>query len=145
VDLDLDFTLVADVPLPAQIDEAVLADVARRVLESECAEGPWEVAVALVDDARLQALHRDYMGIDSPTDIMTFPLGEPGGAVQGGDLVISLDQAVDQAEELGTTLTDEVEFLVVHGLLHLLGWRDETEAGRQAMLERQRELLGRVE
>ena len=144
MDLDLDFTLVSEVALPTRVEEAQLGQIARRVLESESAGGLWEVTVALVDDARLQALHRDYMGTDSPTDIMTFPLDEGPAAVHGGDLVISVDQAFAQAEDLGTTPEAEIEFLVVHGLLHLVGWRDETDAERQAMLERQRELQRQV-
>ena len=53
------------------------------VLSSE-GTGSWEITVALVDDARLQSLHRDFMGIDTPTDIMTFPADEPAGETQGG-------------------------------------------------------------
>ncbi len=103
--------------------------------------GNWEVTVILVDDERLQALHRDFMGIDAPTDIMTFPLAESGMEPFGGELVISVDHAATQADAWGLAPADEIRFLVIHGLLHLLGWRDDSAASRQSMLERQRTLL----
>ena len=90
---------------------------------------------------RLQALHRDFMGIDTPTDIMTFPTDDEGEGCRGGDLVISVDHARTQAGAWGMSPADEIRFLVVHGLLHLLGWRDDTDEERERMLERQQALL----
>src|SRR5215210_119631 len=111
------------------------------VLSSEGVTGPWEITVALVDDARLQSLHRDFMGIDTPTDIMTFPAGEPAADASGGELAISVDHAMTQAVEWGLSPGEEIAFLVVHGLLHLIGWRDDTDERRQSMLERQQDLI----
>ena len=81
------------------------------------------------------------MGIDAPTDIMTFPKNEPGGKLQGGELVISVDHAVTQAGAWGLSPDEEIAFLVIHGLLHLLGWRDDTDRQRRSMLARQQHLL----
>ena len=136
--LELSFALVAEVEMPG-VREDDLASLAASVLSAEGAAGAWDVTVALVDDARLQALHRDFMGVDEPTDIMTFPAGN--GAPGGGDLVISADHARTQSTAWGFTPEEEVRFLVVHGLLHLLGWRDEREEERERMLARQRDLL----
>jgi rRNA maturation RNase YbeY len=96
-----------------------------------------------VDDARLQSLHRDFMGIDTPTDIMTFPTDESAGEPQGGELAISVDHAKTQAVAWGLSPTEEIVFLVVHGLLHLCGWRDDTDERRQSMLDRQHDLFER--
>jgi probable rRNA maturation factor len=139
--LDVEFTLTAEAATFRGIDEEDLARLSRSVLEAENAAGSWDVTVALVDDARLQALHRDFMGIDSPTDIMTFPSDDGTGRTQGGDLAISVDHARTQAEAWGLTPEDEIRFLVIHGLLHLLGWRDDSDALRGAMLERQEALF----
>ena len=83
------------------------------------------------------------MGIDTPTDIMTFPADESSGETQGGELVISVDHALTQAVAWGFTPEEEIAFLVVHGLLHLCGWRDDTDEQRARMLERQHVLIDR--
>lgn len=139
--LAVDVSLVAEEPLPDAVDRDTLERLARFVLQREGAAGPWEITVALVGDAQLQALHRDYMGIDAPTDIMTFPLDGGGESPIGGDLVISLDHARSRSAEFGLSPAEEIRFLVAHGLLHLLGWRDETEDDRRRMLGRQQELI----
>ena len=139
--LALDFSFVAETTLPEPVDHARLEDLAAFVLRDEGAGGAWEITVALVDDARLQALHHQFMGIDSPTDIMTFPLVEGTGTPRGGDLVISVDHARARAAEFGFSPVEEIRFLTVHGLLHLLGWRDETAEQRRRMLARQQALI----
>ena len=133
--LDLSFSLVADAEVPPGVASDELESLAAFVLAAEGATGIWEITVALVDDARLQALHRDFMGIDTPTDIMTFPTDASAGEAQGGELAISVDHAMTQAAAWGHSPEEEIAFLVVHGLLHLLGWRDDTEEQRQRMLE----------
>ena len=137
---ELALTLVAEAEAATAPDEDELAALCRHVLAEQGAVGCWELAVALVGDARLQGLHREFMGIDTPTDIMTFPVADSDER-QGGDLVISLDHARMQAGAWGLTPADEIRFLVIHGLLHLLGWTDESELDRSRMLERQTALL----
>ena len=138
--LDLSFSLVEESEAPPGIPGDDLETLAAFVLSSEGARGFWEITVALVDDARLQSLHRDFMGIDTPTDIMTFPTDESAGETQGGELVISVDHAMTQAVGWGLSPGEEIAFLVVHGLLHLCGWRDDTGEQRARMLERQQVL-----
>ena len=139
--LELAFTLVTDAGVLTDVTEEALGSLAQRVLEAEGAAGCWEVTVAVVDDDRLQGLHRDFLGSDTPTDIMTFPSDEAGAACRGGELAISVDHARTQAAAWGMSPADEVRFLVVHGLLHLLGWRDDSGRERDLMLARQQELL----
>ncbi len=138
---DLSFSLVTEAEPPPGVAGDELETLAAFVLSSEGATGHWEITVALVDDARLQSLHREFMDIDTPTDIMTFPADESAGENQGGELAISVDHARTQAVEWGLSPGDEVAFLTVHGLLHLLGWRDDTNEQRQSMLERQHALI----
>jgi probable rRNA maturation factor len=141
--LEQRFSLVTEVDAPPDIAEDELAALAQSVLEAEGAVGQWDVTVALVGDDRLQALHRDFMGSDTPTDIMTFPSGEANEGCSGGELAISVDHARTQAGAWGLTPADEIRFLVVHGVLHLLGWRDETDEERVRMLARQQVLFDR--
>jgi rRNA maturation RNase YbeY len=140
--LDLSFSVVREAEAPPGVADDDLESLAVFVLSTEGATGSWQVTVALVDDARLQSLHREFMGIDTPTDVMTFPVDESPGEIQGGELVISVDHAVTQASAWGLSPDEEIAFLVVHGLLHLCGWRDDTDEQRQRMLDRQRELIG---
>ena len=99
------------------------------------------VTVVLTNDAQLRAQHHRFMGIDSETDVMTFPLGDDGGDAQGGDIVVSVERAAAQADDYGLSVAEEVRFLVVHGLLHLCGWNDHEEEERARMWDEQRRLL----
>ena len=83
-----------------------------------------EVHVILVSDARIAALHRKFMNIGGPTDVITF---------QHGEIFISVETALLQAAELRTPVEDELRLYIVHGLLHLHGFHDTTEVARAAM------------
>jgi len=96
-----------------------------------------ELSVVLTDDATIQALNRDYRGVDSPTDVLSFSQREGEGADPEdavlGDVVISLDTAQRQADERGHALAMEVRILLVHGFLHLLGFDHESPEDREKM------------
>jgi len=109
-----------------------------------------ELSVALVSDAEMQALNRDYRATDRPTDVLAFALREGEGAHLHddvlGDVVISLDTAVRQAAARGHAVAAEVRFLLAHGLLHLLGYDHErSPAEARRMFARQRALLRAIE
>ncbi|MBA2754134.1 MAG: rRNA maturation RNase YbeY [Chloroflexia bacterium] len=131
------------------IDPGEITRLVGETLGAEHSTGAWEVTVAIVPDDHLAALHAQFLGDPAPTDIMTFPREEldtaGDGSVQGGDLVISWDRAAEQAVEHGLTTEREVAFLIVHGLLHLCGWRDDTDAMREAMLARGSAILRSLE
>jgi rRNA maturation RNase YbeY len=135
---DIAVEVVVERPLPALGSAERLERLVRHALQAESVSGRWDVTVACVSDSELQRLHRDFMGTDEPTDVMTFPLGD---GQQGGDIVVSVDRAVEQGREHGLSAWEEVCFLTVHGVLHLCGWTDDTEELRQRMLDRQSELL----
>lgn len=106
-----------------------------------------DVSIALVDDAYIRVLNREYRGADQPTDVLAFPMGpadSAGGEPALGDIVISVERARDQARQFKHPLRREVALLAVHGLLHLLGYEDESEAGASAMWSRQKELLDKI-
>lgn len=146
--VSVDLQLASDVEVPEAASAAALTGLIRHVLDEEGARGEWSIAIQFTSDAEIQRMHRDFMGSDSPTDIMTFPYDGSDEAfpgviddVTGGDLVISVDRARENAESAGWPTGDELLFLVTHGVLHLLGWNDHTDAERDAMLTRQHELL----
>jgi len=101
--------------------------LARRLLEA-AGETDAELSIAYVDDAQIRELNRTYRGIDSPTDVLSFSQreGNPVGSDQTlGDIVVSLETAQKQAEKLGHSLDDEMDELLFHGFLHLLGYDHE--------------------
>ena len=92
-----------------------------------------DLSIVIVDDARIQALNRDFLGHDAPTDVLSFPADEPDpetGRRYLGDVVISFARAKEQAHELGHAVEAEMQLLVVHGVLHLLG-HDHAGAGEK--------------
>ncbi|MCO5217002.1 MAG: rRNA maturation RNase YbeY [Thermomicrobiales bacterium] len=116
------------------------------VLAAEEVDEPWLVGIQIVDDETMRTAHVEFMDIDEPTDIMTFPYADEeddlwGDSEVGGDLMISVDRAAENAIEAGWSTIDEMHFLIVHGLLHLLGWDDHTPEDRASMLAHQRELI----
>lgn len=116
------------------------------VLEFEGFERPAEISVTFVDNAEIQTLNAQYRGKDMPTDVLSFPLGEDGkydvdqdtGACLLGDIVISMEKAMEQAELYGHPLQREVAYLTVHSMLHLLGY-DHEQGGLAAVKMREKE------
>jgi probable rRNA maturation factor len=113
-----------------------------------------EISVLLVDNATIRELNRDYRAKDAPTDVLSFPLeeereDEAEPAVTGGpsarmlgDIVISVEKAVEQATEYGHSVERELAFLAIHGLLHLLGHDHEKgETAKQAMRAEEKRIL----
>jgi probable rRNA maturation factor len=90
------------------------------------------MTVALVSDRRIRTLNRTYRKKDTPTDVLSFPAGEPH---ELGDVVIAAGVARRQAREAGHPLQTEIRVLALHGLLHLLGYDHDSDAGRMARLE----------
>ncbi len=116
------------------------------VLVNENFEGSAEISVRFVNDEEIQRLNKEYRNIDRSTDVLSFPLGENGvydinndtGAKMLGDIVISIDHAIAQADMYGHSLEREVGFLTVHSMLHLLGY-DHEDGGLEAVRMREKE------
>ncbi len=104
-------------------------------------------AILLGDDAALQALNRQFRGLDKPTNVLSFPadaappLPAEAGPRSWGDVAIAFETARREAAEQGKSLADHLAHLVVHGLLHLLGHDHEVEAEAEAMEALEREIL----
>ena len=133
----------SEIPFP----EGLLERAARTTLEHEGETPDVELTIVLTNDARLQELNRDYLGINSPTDVLSFPASEldpETGARYIGDILISVARAERQAAAAGHALESEVQLLIVHGVLHLLG-HDHAEATEKArMWKAQAKVLERL-
>jgi probable rRNA maturation factor len=111
---------------------SMLEHAAQAVLELSAAADA-DMTIALVDDARIQGLNRDFLGHDAPTDVLSFPADETDPETARrylGDVVISFARASEQAVERGHAVQDELQLLVIHGVLHLLG-HDHAQVGER--------------
>ena len=100
---------------------------------------PGELSIAFVDDAAIADIHDRFMDDPSPTDVITFP-GNPE-MESAGEIIVSVDHARSRADELGEPFARELSLYLVHGWLHLAGYRDKTDAERGEMRAAEREAL----
>lgn len=119
-------SLLADLSAKARASAEVLTKASEK-----------EVSVAFVSEAVIRRLNRIYRGIDKPTDILTFA-GE-GNFL--GEILINYKLIKKQARESGVGARDELIFILAHGLLHLMGYKDNTEAGRIKMIKKGEEFI----
>ncbi|TAK61587.1 MAG: rRNA maturation RNase YbeY [Dehalococcoidia bacterium] len=133
----------------AGIDTLALERLASRALEEESVAPPAELSILLADDPTVHELNRTYRDTDAPTDVLSFaqgegePFAQPEGAARHlGDVAISVDTARRQAGEYGVALQDELAHLLVHGILHLLGYDHEQPDDAAAMRLQEERVLG---
>ena len=126
-----------------------LEKVAQRILnDSGCPDA--ELSIVIVDDEQIQQINRDYLQRDKPTNVISFAMqeGEDSGLHPGllGDVIISADTAARDALEAELTFESELYFLLLHGILHLLGYDHErgTEEEAQRMEAREEELFSHI-
>jgi probable rRNA maturation factor len=104
-----------------------------------------ELSVVLVDDGRIRELNRDYLGRDRPTNVISFPQQEGGGIAGShlGDVVISVERAIEEALDAGIGVQERIRQLLVHGICHLAGYNHEDvdEETARAMEEAERAVL----
>jgi probable rRNA maturation factor len=148
-------------------DHSFLKSVVDRVLNEERVRRA-TISLALVDDAKIHEINREFLGHDYPTDVISFRLNNeilPAASAQSevacestadvprlrhgerlpfldGELIVSTETAIREARAHGWSPRAELVLYVVHGLLHLCGYDDLTDAARPAMRNRERELLG---
>lgn len=108
------------------VDADDLVALAQRVLAAQRVPADMEVALLLVDEETIAGLNQQHLGHEGPTDVLAFPIDEPGespptGPAILGDVVLCPSVARRQAEERGIPVHEELQLLTVHGLLHLLG------------------------
>jgi probable rRNA maturation factor len=130
----------SDFPFP----EELLERTAHAALEHEAESQDAELSIVLTDNEHLQELNLNYLGIDAPTDVLSFPASETdpeSGARYIGDILISIPRAQSQADAAGHSLESEVQLLVVHGVLHLLGYDHADVEEKTRMWKAQAEIL----
>jgi probable rRNA maturation factor len=139
-----------EAPFRGRLDRAALRRLAVRVLRAEGVTPPAEVGLVVTDDETLRDLNRRYLGLDEPTDVLSFGHGPasqpfvtpPDGVRRLGEVILSYPTAERQAQEAGHGVQEEAAHLVVHGLLHLLGYDHANPEDESRMRAREEELLG---
>jgi probable rRNA maturation factor len=140
--------------LKVSLEEGWLQRIALRTLEAEGITSAAEMGLVITDSKTVQKLNRTYRGKDQPTDVLAFHMspdtiqeselrfiGPPDGVRHLGEVVISYPQAVKQAQEQGHSVAEELALLIVHGVLHLLGYDHELPEEEQQMKARENEIL----
>ncbi len=149
-------------PYSRRLSKAWLRDVVELALDVRDEESPLYISLVVADDETVHGLNRDFRGLDEPTDVLAFPLWESrydddasggNGSIKGlppeagapvGEVVISYPQAARQAKESRKLIRAEMALLVVHGVLHLLGYDHADDCEKQRMWAVQDNVLARV-
>lgn len=141
-------------PLTEEVVQAI-TDVCETVLKDEECDFDAQISVMLTDDRCIREINREQRGIDSATDVLSFPMLEfdengnadgeyetDGDFIVLGDIVISMERAKAQSEEYGHSFLREVAFLTAHSMLHLLGYDHvDNEEGERIMIQKQEKVL----
>lgn len=132
-----------------QVRRRPLTALARRTLAAEGAPSPSVLSVAIIDDRSMRELNSRYRHVDAATDVLSFTadagdgfIAPPEASRHLGDVAISYETAERQAREAGREIEDELAHLLVHGILHILGYDHESTGEARAMRKRENALLG---
>jgi probable rRNA maturation factor len=136
-----------------KVDENLLERVAFHTLEQEVVPQNAELSIALVDELEIRRLNSMYRGKDAPTDVLSFESGEDDESTFGvsempyllGDVIICPAVALKQAEEYGQSFEQEIALLLVHGILHILGYDHSNDEDATAMELRERDILASLQ
>ncbi len=150
--MKFDISIQTDEPFAGDIDRALITEAATKALALDTEHDSFELGIVITDDETIHNINREYRGIDEPTDVISFALLEgdedfvmpPDNTLHLGEVVISYPRAVEQARLQNHPVQRELAWLVVHGVLHLLGYDHETDEERVVMQTIEGEILDRI-
>ena len=122
----------------------VIEKVAKECLKLEGKGLDFEVSVSFVDNEEIQKLNRDYRNVDSPTDVLSFPMDAEETDLYIpllGDIVISAERALEQATEFGHSFLREVAYLAAHSMFHLMGYDHMNVQEKKIMRQKEKEVM----
>ena len=153
----MEISILIEEGLEVDLDAEWLQMVMEKTLIAEKVASSVELSLVLTGQQRIQELNRDYRGMDQPTDVLSFSLSEqkdgvpapfirpPDGVLHLGEVIISYPQALIQSRENGHSIKKEMAVLIVHGVLHILGYDHEKPEMEPAMQAREKEILESLE
>lgn len=144
--------------------EDIINKVVRECLDYEDCPYETEISIILTDDEEIKIINKEFRGLDKPTDVLSFPALEykvPGdfSIIQGdesgffnpetgelilGDIILSLDKAINQANDYGHSLMREIAFLITHSIFHLMGYDHINDQDRIIMEKKQKDILNKL-
>lgn len=140
----MNFTIQVEAPFEPQVDTARLEQALIAVGRHAAMAAEASLSLVISDDEAIQQLNRQYLGIDAPTDVLSFPTETsfPGfDPTYLGDIMVSYPYAAAQAAQRGHAAMDEVVLLTVHGVLHLLNFDHDTHAAKETMWTVQAQIM----
>jgi len=151
--MSFDISIQVDEPFIDNIDKALIEKTAKEALATNKKYDSFELGIVITDDENIHRINKEYRNIDEPTDVISFALLEgegdfvmpPDDTLHLGEVVISYPRAVEQAKEQKHSTERELAWLVVHGVLHLLGHDHETDADRAAMQTIENDILVKID
>ena len=159
----MEINVLIDEELEAPTDVGWLQSIAEKVLITQGVSSNAELGVVIASGERVRQLNRDYLGKNEPTDVLAFAMLPeqpsqgmpatdsppfvipPDGVLHLGEVIISYPQAVTQAEEHQHSVKREIAILLIHGLLHLLGYEHDKTVLKHKMAARETEILSHIE
>lgn len=132
-----------------KIDNKIIDLLENVIKESLLIEGiglNYEISISFVDNAEIKELNREYRNIDRETDVLSFPMDEdlmiPIPLL--GDIIISVEKAVEQSNEFGHSLDRELAYLTAHSMFHLMGYDHMEEEEKEIMREKEKKVMRRL-
>lgn len=124
-------------------NEKAIETAVETVLKAENKDGNYEVSVSFVTSEEIRNLNRDFRNVDSETDVLSFPMDDDEfeGIIILGDIVLSTQRIIEQANEFGHSLEREMIYLTVHSMLHLLGYDHMTAKEKEEMRQKEKEIM----
>ncbi|MCK4368704.1 MAG: rRNA maturation RNase YbeY [Dehalococcoidales bacterium] len=153
----MEISVLIDEGVEGNLEPSWLQSIARQVLAAQGAGAEVEMGLVIATEERVKQLNRDYRGRDEPTDVLAFSAREevgadlppfvqpPDGVLHLGEVIISYPQAAIQAEEHQHSAKKELAILIIHGVLHLLGYEHDKPKLERQMRAREAELLSHIE
>ena len=151
----MEINVLIDEDLEGYLEVSWLQRVAEQVLAAQDTGSSVELGLVITSQERVQQLNRSYLGRDEPTDVLAFSMlpeadrypfvTPPDGVLHLGEVIISYPQAVTQAEEHQHSIKREIAILIIHGVLHLLGYEHDKPELESEMQAREGEILSRIE
>lgn len=123
-------------------NEAAIERAVEAVLTEEECDGDFEISVSFVTNEEIKELNKEYRNVDSETDVLSFPMNEEfDGVTILGDIVISTQKIIEQADDFGHSPEREMIYLTVHSMLHLLGYDHMENDEKSAMRAKEKEIM----
>jgi probable rRNA maturation factor len=157
----MDISILIEDGIEADIDTIWLQQIIEKVLNSEKTPANAEISLVITGQERIQELNREYRGKDNPTDVLSFSMQQiapisglspvfvmpepPDGMLHLGEVIVSYPQAEIQAKEQGHNVQKELANLVIHGVLHILGYDHEEPDMEVKMKSREAEILSSMD